>query len=82
MCQNTWKCLSDVGFGVVPGGRIEPSTHGFSALEYDSVDHSNIKRSRVPLGRKVGLSWLRLAASELLQAQFRALHKGARGRLA
>jgi hypothetical protein len=28
--QNVRKPLTEVGLGVVPGGGIEPSTHGFS----------------------------------------------------
>jgi hypothetical protein len=36
---NLRKCLTDAALEVVPGGGIEPSTHGFSGLEHTSVNH-------------------------------------------
>ena len=33
------KPLSEEGLKVVPGGGIEPSTHGFSALKYGPPTH-------------------------------------------
>ena len=39
---NLRKCLTDAALEVVPGGGIEPSTHGFSVLYRDPAKYCQI----------------------------------------
>ena len=67
------KCLSDAGLGLVPGGGIEPSTHGFSVPVSDyrkyhkCFNYRNMHSSSALVF--IGKSWLLLAVTSTEQAQ-------------